>query len=231
MRSAINSTRLYQFQSQDFTNPDVYNMHSTLVVACGKEIASHHGKEFILDEGNRKVMKFLMLYFNHSPLALEVYPENNYSLDKNIMLMGEAGVGKTFIMEVFKLYLEKLNSPMRYTTISQTQLLNHHKQNNNIDLFTYNTTSSNSFEGRPFSICLNDLGLETQKFYANDLESIIEEFIYARYEIWEQNCKSTHITTNLNGEDLKKLFNEEHKRLLDRMKMFNIIQVGGKSRR
>lgn len=231
VRNAIAETRLYCRPSQNFANKDVYNAHSALVLACANEILSRHGKKFILDDNNRQVMRFLMLYFNASPLALKVFPDKDYSLDKNIMLVGEAGVGKTLIMEVFKLYLDRLHSPMAFHTVSQTQMLNHFKQNNNIDLFTFNTSESKTYEGKPFSLCLNDLGLRTQKFFSNDLERIIEEFLYARYEIWEQQCKATHITTNLDKENFDRLFGDEHGRLLDRLKMFNVIQVGGQSRR
>lgn len=231
VRSALSETRLFCKPSQNFENKDVYGAHSALVMACANEILSRHGKKFILDDYNKQVVRFLMLYFNNSPLALKVFPDKDYSLDKNIMLVGEAGVGKTLIMDVFKLYLDRLHSPMAFHTVSQTQMLNHFKQNNNIDLFTFNTSESKTYEGKPFSLCLNDLGLRTQKFFSNDLERIIEEFLYARYEIWEQQCKATHITTNLDKENFDRLFGDEHGRLLDRLKMFNVIQVGGQSRR
>lgn len=229
--NAIKSIKYYNLETQDFSNPDVYKAHSALVLHCANKLLSHHGKKFIVDEHNRDVLKFLMLYFNNSPLALNVFPDAHFSLDKNIMLVGPVGTGKTLIMDVMKMYLSLIHSPLEYKVFSQTQMLNYFKLHNNIDFFTFNTTDSRAFEGKPFHVCLNDIGLKTQKFYSNDTELIIEEFLYARYEIWEQQYKRTHITTNLDSKDIEELFNDGHNRLSDRFKMFNVIPVLGESRR
>lgn len=228
---AIRNTCIYCLEPQDFTNEEIYRAHSQLVIACANEILSHHGRKFVLDDNNRKVVKFLMLYFNNSPLALDVFPNEHYSLDKNIMLVGPVGTGKTLLMDIMKLYLSRLHSPLEYRVFSQTQMLNYFKQHNNIDFFTFNTADSKAFEGKPFHVCLNDIGLKTQKFYGNDTERIIEEFLFARYEIWEQQYKRTHITTNLETSDIAELFGDGHNRLFDRFKMFNVIPLLGESRR
>lgn len=228
---ALQETFIYQQESQDFSNKEIYNAHSRLILACANEILSHHGRKFIVDDNNRKVLKFLMLYFNNSPLALNVFPEENYSLDKSIMLVGPAGTGKTLIMDVMKLYLSRIHNPLEYKVFSQTQMLNYFKQHNNIDFFTFNTADNKTFEGKPFHVCLNDIGLKTQKFYGNDMERVIEEFLYARYEIWEQQYKRTHITTNFDKKDFEDAFGDEHNRLSDRYKMFNVIPLLGESRR
>lgn len=228
---ALKETCIYQQESQDFTDKAIYNAHSALIRACGNEILSHHGRQFIIDDYNRKVLRFLMLYFNNSPLALEVFKEKKYALDKNILLVGPVGTGKTLIMEVMRLYLSRIHSPLEYKVFSQTQMLNYFKQHNNIDFFTFNAADSKSFEGKPFHVCLNDIGLKTQKFYGNDMERVIEEFLYARYEIWEQQFKRTHITTNLDAKDIEELFADGHNRLSDRFKMFNVVPLLGESRR
>lgn len=231
LESALKSVRPYNTLGTDMTDDAVYNLHARLIAQCASHLLSRHGKRLILDEYNKDVFKFLMLYFNGSPLALDVFPDANYSLDKNIMLVGEAGVGKTLIMDAMAMYLEKTHNPRAYKTVSHTQMLNYFKLHNNIDLFTFNTSDNDTYEGKPFSLCLNDMGLRTQKFYGNDTEAIIEEFLYARYEIWEQAGMATHITTNLDKNDIERLFNDEHGRLADRFKMFNVIHVGGSSRR
>ena len=73
-----------------------------------------------------------------------------------------------------------------------------------------------------FNICLNDIGLETenQKSYGTSLNSVIDEFLYARYEIYQQFGKMYHITSNLDAEEFKKRFAD---RLVDRFKSFNLI--------
>lgn len=229
---AVGDACIYKLDSFDFSDKRVYNAHAHLIKACANEILSRHDKQFVIDDRNRNVIRFLMLYFNASPLALEVFPDKNYSLDKNIMLIGPVGTGKTLLMDIMRLYLSRIHSPFEFRVFSQTQMLNYFKHNNNIDFFTYNANDSKTYEGKPFHICLNDIGLRTQKFYGNDTEQVIEEFLYARYEIWEQQYKRTHITTNLDQKDIHELFGDGgHNRISDRFKMFNVVPLLGDSRR
>lgn len=231
LRKAIAEIRSYEAHVPDFNNSEIYNLHSALVLSCANFILAKHNRTFVVDDTNRDILRFLMLYFNRSPLASGVFPERGYSLNKNILLVGSVGVGKTLLMDVFALYLNKINSRLAYKVVSQTQMLNHFKQHNNIDLFTFNTSERGTFDGNPFNLCLNDIGLKTQRFYGNDTEMIIEEFLYARYEIWEQQGKSTHLTTNLDKQEIEELFYDKHGRLADRFKMFNVIPLTGNSRR
>ena len=230
----IQNTPIPTYPCLDFTDEKRYGLNAQLVSVCANQLLAPSKKKFVVDDSNRDIIRFLMLYFNNSPLALDVFPDRNYSLEKNILLCGNVGVGKTFLMDVFSLYLKKVNNGCQfayYKTISQTQLLNHYKQHNNIDYYTFHTSDSDSFEGKPFSLCLNDIGLKTQRFYGNDTEMIIEEFLYARYEIWEQQGIKTHLTTNLDEKGIKELFSDSYGRLADRFKMFNVIPLTGKSRR
>ena len=99
-----------------------------------------------------------------------------------------------------------------------------------IDLYTYNENQSKGFKPNPFNICLNDIGLETenQKSYGTSLDSVIDEFLYARYEIFQQYGKKYHITSNLGIAEFKKRFGP---RLVDRFKTFNVLPLCGESRR
>lgn len=65
-------------------------------------------------------------------------------------------------------------------------MMNYYKIHGHIDLYTYNENQSKGFKPNPFNICLNDIGLETenQKSYGTSLDSVIDEFLYARYEIF-----------------------------------------------
>ena len=231
LQKALADVRGYEWHIPDFNDEYIRRSHSVLLQECANQLLAKKQMRFVVDDNNRDILRFLMLYFNSSPLALDVFPERGYSLSKNILLVGEAGVGKTLLMDVFSLYLSKINSRKQYKVVSQTQMLNHYKQNNNIDLFTFNTSARGTFDGNPFSLCLNDIGLKTQKFYGNDTEVIIEEFLYARYEIWEQFGKATHLTTNLTKQEIEELFYDKHGRLADRFKMFNVIPMKGNSRR
>lgn len=110
-------------------------------------------------------------------------------------------------------------------------MMNYYKMNGHIDRYTYNENSGKgSIEGDPFNICINDIGLETenQKSYGTSLDSVIDEFLYARYEIYQNQFKKYHITSNLSPEEFKERFGY---RLVDRFKSFNVIPLLGDSRR
>lgn len=215
----------------DMSDKRIYAAHSRLVSACANLLLAKKNRTFVIDDYNRDVLRFLLYYFNGSPLALSVFPDRPYDLSKNIMLIGKAGTGKTLLMDVFAMYLRETRNHRAYTVLSQTELLNYYKQHNHIDRYTYNTIDQRAYEGKPFSLCLNDIGLDTQRFYGNDTQQIVDEFLYARNEIWEQRDKATHITTNLDKDEFRERFYDEHGRLADRFKMFNVIPLEGESRR
>lgn len=212
-----------------FSHKD-YNLHANTIKEIGDTLLLNEGKQFTIDEDNEKVLRFLLLYFNNMKECEKIFPNDNHSLKKNILLMGPPGTGKTLIMQIFHEYLKRSQSELIFRNIGATELLNYQKINGHINLFTYNFRDSTSFEGKPQHICLNDLGIssENQKSFGTDLGTIIDEFLYARYEIWTNKGKRYHITTNMDANDFMKAYD---KRLVDRMKAFNLLTLKGKSRR
>lgn len=223
----------------DLTDIDVYNAHAQYLVRCGHELLMGQGKSFSVDEDNRDVLHFLLLYFNHCQRATnaEEYKNPAYarlfsqaSLDKNLMIVGQVGTGKTLLMQAFGLYLERTHNPLAYKSTSVTELLNYYKVNEHLDYWTYNT-GRNSAEGKPFAVCLNDVGLETMKHFGNDLQDVIDEYFHARNEVYTQWGYRSHITSNLDKKQILQLFSDPYKRLEDRFKTYNIIPLIGESRR
>ena len=168
-------------------------------------------------------------------MAEKVFPNEDYKLHKNILLIGEPGTGKTMIMQIFSDYLRATNNENYFRNISMTQLMNYHKVYGHIDKYTYNelkgASTQEAYDGvAPFGVCLNDLGLATekQKSFGTLLTQITDEFLFARYEIYQQYGKRYHITSNLTVKELKERFEA---RLIDRFKSFNVIELHGGSRR
>ena len=95
-------------------------------------------RQFVIDDNNRSVIRFLLYYFNGCPLAEEVFPGRGYKLHKNIMLQGGVGVGKTMLMQVFSEYLMRIRSPRFFYNLSVTQMVNYYTLHNNLDRFTFN---------------------------------------------------------------------------------------------
>ena len=205
--------------------------HSTLISKIGENYMNREFRSFQIDDHNRNVLRFLTYYFNECRLAESVFPDEGYKLHKNILLLGIPGTGKTMIMQVFADYLELTGNGNAFHNLSVTQMMNYYKIHGHIDRFTYNEEAGKgSMEGNPFDICLNDIGLETenQKSYGTSLNSVIDEFLYARYEIYQSHQKKYHITSNLSVTDFKNRFGT---RLVDRFKSFNVIILNGESRR
>lgn len=222
----------------DLTVKEVYDAHAKFLLHVADNIVlAPQRRRFEVDDNNRDVLRFLLLYFNECPLAEEVFPERGYKLHKNIMLQGGVGVGKTMLMQIFSEYLKQTKNPRYFYNVSVTQMVNHYSIHNDIDSYLYNIKETRSFQGHPVNICLNDIGVENRPFYGIDTTTIIHDFLHARNEIWtnigEYDRKFAHLTTNLTTAQLKDLFSvkDTYGRVIDRFKTYNVIPLPGESRR
>lgn len=226
-----NHRRIIQQDSKyDLTNPNEYYAHVELIKEIGGNYMGREFRDFEVDDNNSKILAFLLYYFNGCRYAEKVFPNEGYKIHKNLLLVGEPGTGKTMLMQIFSDYLKLTFNDNKFENLSVTQMMNYYKINGHIDRYTYSEEKSKGFKPEPFNICLNDIGLETenQKSYGTSLDSVIDEFLYARYEIYQQFGKKYHITSNLNIDEFKKRFGN---RLIDRFKGFNVIPILGNSRR
>lgn len=220
----------------DLSNNGVYQAHSRLLVYIANTVclAPQHRK-FEIDDNNRDVLRFLLYYFNDCDLAESVFPDKHYKLHNNLLIMGNVGTGKTMLMQIFSEYLRVTKNPNYFQNVSVTQMTNYFTIHNNIDRYTYNEEAGGGFDGKPFNVCLNDIGVENRPFYGIDTRTIVEDFLHARNEIWTQTAierrKFAHLTTNLTMKQLKETFTDDFGRLLDRFKTYNIIKLTGDSRR
>lgn len=221
----------------DLTDPDIFKFHWDFLcrVAEGIVLAPQRRK-FVVDDNNKKIIIFLLYYFNNCALAEQVFPDKRYKLAKPLLIRGDKGVGKTFLMQLFSEYLRRTKNPNFFFNVSVTEMVNYYTINNNLNRYTYNdrsgTKEDNTFDGcRPSNVCLNDVGLQTQTFFGQDGKKLVTEFLHARYEIWTQwNCRG-HLTTNLTVQQLSKEFSDAYGRTVDRFKSYNIIELIGTSRR
>lgn len=219
----------------DLTNEEIFMYHGRMLMFVANEIClRQQRRKFEVDENNKKLLRFLLYYFNDCEKALEVFPDKNYRLEKNLLLIGKAGVGKTLLMQIFSEYLRRTWNPNFFHNLSVTQMVNYYTIHNNLDRYTYNEEAGGGFSGKPMNVCLNDIGLQSRLHYGQDTAILTRDFLHARNEIWTQtadNRKFAHLTTNLTIPELMERFRDDHDRLIDRFKTYNVIEVGGDSRR
>lgn len=221
----------------DLSDPDIFKAHWDFLLRVAEDIVlAPQRRKFVVDENNKKVIIFMLYYFNNCALAEQVFPDKRYKLAKPLLIRGDKGVGKTFLMQLFSEYLRRTKNPNFFFNVSVTEMVNYYTINNNLNRYTYNdrsgTKEDNTFDGcRPSNVCLNDIGLQTQTFFGQNTKTLVSEFIHARYEIWTQwNCRG-HLTTNLTVQALAKEFADAYGRTVDRFKSYNIIEMAGSSRR
>lgn len=227
----IEKARLSSFDLQD---EGIYKAHANLLLYIANNIVlARQHRQFVIDDNNRSVIRFLLYYFNGCSLAEEVFPGRGYKLHKNVMLQGGVGVGKTLLMQIFSEYLMRIRSPRFFYNLSVTQMVNYYTLHNNLDRFTFNEEENRGFQCTPVNICLNDIGIQDKTFFGMDTGLLTDEFLHARNEIWTQYGKCAHLTTNLDDKALRKRFerNDGFGRLIDRFKTYNIIPMDGVSRR
>ena len=210
-------------------SPTEYEKHLTLIKNIGDALLVREGKRFIIDESNADVIRFLLLYFNDYRECEQVFPNMNHVLEKNLIIVGEPGTGKTLLMEIFSKYLEVMKNRHHFKCTSMVVLMNYYKVHGHINKYTFNEDKENG-KCEPFALCLNDIGLEveSQKSYGTTIRDVVDEFLYARYEICQQWYIRTYLTSNYDVEDFKQRFNY---RINDRLKSYNLVPLTGRSRR
>ena len=216
---------------EDLSNAEIYNQHAQLTIYIANMLLAPQRRKFVVDEYNQKVLRFLLYYFNECPLCEEVFTQKHYKMHNHLLLCGKAGTGKTLLMQIFSEYLNYTNNPHAFYNLSVTQMVNYYTLHNNLDRYTYNEEGSKGFNPQPVNICLNDIGVESKTYFGMDTKLLTNEFLHARNEIWTAYGKHGHVTTNLDVKMLKEEFKDGFGRLIDRFKTYNVITLGGESRR
>lgn len=232
IEKAMREIQKARIVAYDLSDEKVFQAHAQTVLWVADNIVlAHQRRKFIVDSHNRDILRFLTYYFNGCPLAEEMFPGRGYKLHKHIMLQGNVGTGKTLLMQIFSEYLRITGNPRYFHNLSVTQMVNYYTLHNNLDRYIFNEEENKGFSCTPVNICLNDIGVQSAKFYGTDTETLTNEFLHARNEIWTQFGKMAHLTTNLTTEQLRQKYKDGFGRLLDRFKTYNIIPLTGESRR
>lgn len=206
-------------------------------------LANTERRDFVIDSDNDLIVRYLIAYLcrwsdRFAELSRKL-TNGQGDINAPILMMGEKGVGKTLLMRVASkfAFVSQLHSRSFYNT-SSSVLLNSFRVKGDLDSYTFNTREQPLVEGyphtaKPMGVCLHDLGIERdegskQKIYGTDMGAVVNDFLMARYELYQNSGLMFHITTNL---DMAKIIKSYPPRIVDRFKDHNQIYVRGKSRR
>lgn len=186
-----------------------------------------NNRKFIVDEDNDDIFNLLLDYFTADPEFENRYQE--YSLHKGIMLVGGTGTGKTSLLRMFA-----LNPKNTFGVISSRAIADEFASEGG-DLIKkwwapeYQVLlTSNPFGHNSLGVCFDDMGTESEGKYFGNHKNVMGEIILNRYDRYSEFAGRTHLTTNLNAEEISRTYGP---RVASRMfEMFNIIVFPGNAK-
>ncbi len=180
---------------------------------------------FVLDEENKRVFELLCLYFSND-LDFE---RQGYRLDKNLILAGFVGTGKTVLMKIFA-----TNPRQSYSLVRCLDIVKEFSYAGSaggwekIDRYTKPSAISvfaNPYQQPHRVWCYDDLGAEQRTARYGTPANVMQDIL--------MECLDTGIpflaTTNLSVDELFSLYPEP--RLVSRLRGTNIIAMKGSDRR
>lgn len=187
---------------------------------------------FYLDEHNEPIFNLLCHYFSGSREFIALASNmgvNNPSLDKGIVLAGNFGTGKTWLMSLFR-----KNNRQVYHVEEAKDIAFAYQKNGDEAVEKYKQKITNAFNDpvvffQKFSgICFEDIGAEDVKNNFGNKANVIGDLIEARYA---NECMGIwfHGTTNLTTAKFEQFYGG---RVTSRLReKVNFIELGGPDRR
>ena len=178
---------------------------------------------FTIESEYREIVITLLAYFSEDEAACW---QRDMSLKKGLFLMGPVGCGKTTLIKLCRKFFAK--KPFRI--VPSRKISQQFVSEGYSALFRYGSQSYRIkhlgfgpivFYDQPITYCLDDVGVEPfAKHFGNDC-NVIAEVVLDRYEEFVHRGLITHLTTNLNAEELQQRY---HERIRSRLReMCNLI--------
>ncbi len=164
------------------------------------------GKHFRIYEEDRKMWFKLANYFIRDEEKCTKY---KIDLQKGIILSGPVGCGKTSMMRLLK-HLVPHQRP--YEVIPTRNIV-----------FGFNLVGYKIIDdyGKGGIFCFDDLGIEPEgRFFGKDC-NVMGELLLSRHDLFLNHKLKTHLTTNLNAEELEERYGS---RVRSRMRQaYNLV--------
>ncbi|REE83017.1 DNA replication protein DnaC [Lutibacter oceani] len=164
------------------------------------------GKNFRIYKEDEGLLFKLCSYFiqDHYSCA-----QMGIDTNKGILLSGPVGCGKTSLMQ---LLLHLAPHKTNYEIIPTRNIV-----------FSFNASGFEVLEkyNDPKNYCFDDLGVEPTGCHYTKECNVMGEILLSRYDLFKAKNTKTHITTNLNAEELEARYGS---RVRSRLReMFNLI--------
>lgn len=188
--------------------------------------------QFVLDKHNRVVFDLLCYYFSNEKTFFTIAQDLGVvgaSLDKGILLAGNYGTGKSWLMSLFR-----KNNRRVYHVEQAKDLAKLYKNGGDEAVSKYQNKYKNAFNDPTVfyqeyaALCIEDMGAEDIKGNYGDKSNVIGDIIEGRYV---NNCLQGwfHGTTNLTAKELTEFYSP---RVASRLReSVNLIELGGPDRR
>lgn len=187
---------------------------------------------FKLDEYNEPVFNLLCHYFSFEEEFVSMaigMGVNNASLKKGVVLAGNFGTGKTWLMSLFRknnrqvYHVEEAKKVAKSFHVGGEEAIEKH-YNKIKNAFQDPTVMFQEFSG----LCIEDIGAEDLKNNYGNKTNVIGDIIEGRY-VNECLGEWFHGTTNLTGAQIEQFYGG---RVLSRMREnINFIELRGPDRR
>lgn len=164
------------------------------------------GKRFKIHREDREILYKLCLYFIQDKARCT---QLGIDIQKGLLLSGPVGCGKTCLMKLLK-YVVPHQRP--YKVIPCRNIV-----------FGFNHIGYKTIEdyGNSLFFCFDDLGVEPIGRHFGQDCNVMGEILLSRYELFINDKRKTHATTNLNAEELEERYGN---RIRSRMReLFNLI--------
>src|SRR5688572_28740581 len=185
-----------------------------------------------LDENNKIIFDLLCYYFSND-IKFCSFSENigikNPSLDKGIFIAGNFGVGKTWLMSLFR-----KNQRQVFHLHNAKKIANIFESDGEEGVDTFITPPKNAandasvFFHKVSGLCIDDLGTEDIKTHYGNRKNVVGDLIELRYSKGHTGIL-LHATTNFTVKQIEEFYGG---RITSRMReIFNWVVIDGKDRR
>ena len=184
-----------------------------------------YGEKYAIEDIDRPPVLKLLCYFLGDE---NVATHEGIDLEKGLLVTGPIGCGKTAIMHVMCSLSEGLGKPY----IVACRDMSHEFSQKGFEVIgKYSKQSFHRYNGLPFrpqTFCFDDLGMEPQASYWGNQCQVMAEILLSRYNLFVSDGMITHVTTNLNTEELEEIYGN---RIRSRMRqMFNLVSFHSESK-